>query len=75
MKITEFDEKRNTLYILTDVIMCDTKGLSMKEKSKAIQDYFNLSYEERINRSQYKDEILKEIKKHPNCQISEYSYL
>lgn len=75
MKLTEYDERTNTLYILTDAIMCDTKGLTFKEHCAAMNKHFKLSYEERIEQSKYKDQIKAEIAKHPNCKISEYSCL
>lgn len=75
MKITEYDKKTNTLYILTDAIMCDLTGLKPRERSQAIRKHFTLSYEERIEKSKYKDQIKAEIKKHPDCIISEYSTL
>lgn len=54
-----FDEKENVLYIAT----------------KILGDNFKLSYEKRIEMSQYKDEIKKEIEKHKGCKISEFTTL
>ena len=75
MRLTWFIEKDNTLYINTDAIMCDTKGMSPKERSSALSSYFKLSYEERIEKSPYKNEIKKELAKHPGCDISEFTDL
>ena len=70
-----YDAKRNTLYINTDLIMCDLNGLTVKEKSIAIRKHFALSIEERIKQSKYKNEILNEIAKYKDCEISEFSTL
>lgn len=66
MEVTWYNEKDNTLYILTSAIK--PKGLSMK---KGIE-YMNKPYKERIAESPYREEIEKELLKHPNCKISEY---
>lgn len=73
MEITEFEEKENTLYILTEAIMCDLTGMTYKERRKAMEKHFSLSYEERIELSPYKEQIKAEIAKHPNCKVSEFS--
>lgn len=73
MDFFDYDSKNNVLYINTDIILCDTKGMTPRERAKAIYKHLSLSYEERINQSKYKDVILKEIEKHPNCKISEFS--
>ena len=73
MKLVEYNERTNTLYILTDAIMCDISGMTVKERVAAMTKHFALSYEERIEQSKYKDQIKAEIAKHPNCKISEYS--
>lgn len=75
MEKFDYDSKNNILYINTEIIMCDTTGLTFKERTQAIMNYFKLSYEERINLSAYKEEILKEMAKHPHCKISEFSTL
>lgn len=75
MKIVDFDEKENTAYILTEAIMCNLNGLTYKERKEKMQKHFELSYEERIELSPYKEEIKAELKKYPNCKISEYTTL
>lgn len=70
-----YDEKTNTLYINSDIIMCDTKGMTFKERYKAMMAHFKLSMEERINLSKYKFQILDEIAKHKDCKLSEFSNL
>ncbi len=70
-----YDEKTNTLYINSDIIMCDTEGMTFKERSKAMMAHFKLSMEERINLSKYKLQILDEIAKHPGCKLSEFTNL
>lgn len=70
MKITEFSEKFNTLYILTDAIL--PKGDTIEELRKA----FKLSYSERIAlyaSDSAKAEIEKELKAHSGCKISEFT--
>lgn len=75
MQKFDYDEKTNTLYINTDIIMCDTKGMTFRERCKAMTAHFKLSMEERINLSKYKFEILDEIAKHKDCKLSEFSNL
>ena len=75
MQLTQYDERTNTLYILTDAIMCNLDGLTIKERAAAIRKHFALSYEERIEQSKYKNQIKAEIAKHPNCKLSEFSTL
>lgn len=76
-EITMYNEKENTLYILSDVILPEKpKGQLSREQLKKVmeerREYFKKSYEERIALSSYREEIMKEIEKHPNCKISEY---
>ncbi len=73
MKIVDFDEKENTVYILTETIMCDTKNMTYKERVIAMNKHFALSYDERIELSPYKEQIKAEIAKHPGCKISEFT--
>ena len=73
MQLTWYDKKRNTLYINTDAIMCDTTGMSFRERAKAMDEHFKLSYEERIEQSKYRDDIKQEIAMHPDCKLSEFS--
>ena len=71
MKNTIWGEKENTLYIRTAIIM--PKNCSREEYNKA----FDLSYPERIKRYCQEDvraEIENEIKNHPGCKISEFTY-
>lgn len=75
MEMFMYDKKRNTLYINTDIIMCNTAGMTPKERFKAMKAHFDLSMNERINLSKYKNEILKEIAKYPNCELSEFTNL
>ena len=66
MKITIYNEKENTLYILTSAIK--PNGLSLKQGV----EYMKKPYFERIEASPYKEQILAELEKHPNCKISEF---
>lgn len=65
MKKFYFDEKQNVLYINTNLII---RGNTLKQKLQ----YMKKSYSQRINDSQYKKQINDELKKHPNCVISEF---
>ena len=65
MKKFYFDEKQNVLYINTNLII---RGNTLKQKLQ----YMKKSYHERINESQYKNQINDELKKHANCIISEF---
>lgn len=66
MKVCYFDERDNTLYINTKVIL--PSGLT----SRQIGEYMRKSYEERINESSNKEFILSEMDKHPGCNLSEF---
>lgn len=70
-KITMYDDKRNTLYIATDVIM--PKVYNREEYKKA----FAMSYAERIKKyctdKDAKKEIEQELKNHKGCNISEFT--
>ena len=66
MRITYFNEKQNVLYINTNLIT--KRGRTINETLK----YFDKPYSERINESQYKEQINEELKKHPGCKISEF---
>jgi len=70
-----YDDVKNILYINTNLIMCDLRGLTPKEKSKAIMNHFRLNMGQRINLSKHKKEIIEEIKKHKGCKLSEFSTL
>ena len=65
MKKFYFDEKQNVLYINTNLII---RGNTLKQKLQ----YMKKSYSQRINDSQYKNQINDELKKHSNCIISEF---
>ena len=67
MKLSNYNQKRNTLYILTEAIL--PKNLHGKE----LRDYMSKPYSERIAESPYREQIEDEIKKYPNCIISEYT--
>lgn len=65
MKKFYFDGKQNVLFINTNLIMY---GNTVKQKL----EYMKKTYSERINNSQYKEQINNELKKHPGCLISEF---
>lgn len=65
--ITWYNEKRNTLYILTEAITPENL------KREGLREYLSKPYTERIAESPYKIQIEKELKKHPGCKISEYT--
>lgn len=71
-----FDKKSNTLYINSDIILPNTKGMSFREHCKAFDEAFKLSYEERIEKfatKEQKEKIRKALEEHKGCNISEYS--
>ena len=71
-----FDEKHNTFYIRTELILPNMKGISFQERRKIMKEAFNLSYEERLKKFCKEDtrkEIEKEISKYPGCKISEFT--
>ena len=75
MRLFNFDEKRNILYINTDVLLGDMSGMTYKEKKQYITNNFKMSYKERINNIKnvrYRDAILTELLKHKDCEISEF---
>lgn len=69
MKHTMYDEKRNTLYILTSDIM----PKNGKEWKKA----WSMSYKERIEKfctdKDVRNEIERELENHKGCKISEFT--
>ena len=73
MRHTMFDEKSNTLFIETDVIM------PKSQKEYTYKEAFKMSYMERIDAfctdPTIKEEINAELIKHPNCKISEFMYV
>lgn len=78
MRYTFFDTKRNTLYINTDVILPNTKGMSFKEHAKKYKEAFAKSYEERLQDycpQNIRVLVQTELDKHPGCKISEFSDL
>lgn len=75
MRFTHFSEKHNTLYILSDQILPNTKGMGWKDHCKAYQEAFKMPYHERIERwacEEAKREIKQEMKAHKGCKLSEY---
>ena len=46
-KYTMYSKKENALYINSDVILPDTKGMPFREHCKAYKDAFNMSYEKK----------------------------
>lgn len=73
--ITRFDSKRNTLYILTDAIMPDTRGMTYRQRNQAITDAFDLPMSQRIEffaSDENKRIIEAAIAAHPGCKLSEY---
>ena len=76
MKITMWDEKNNTLYIASSVILPNTKGMTLKQHRDEYHKAFEMSYKERIiqfaNEEQQKI-IYEEMGKHEGCKISEFS--
>lgn len=78
MRVTFYDKKTDTVYINSDLILPNTKGLPFKEHSKKTMAAFKLSYQERIKQftpEQYKKEINEAITSHEGCKISEFSDL
>ena len=73
--ITYFDSKCNTLYILTDAIMPDTRGMTYRQRYQAIEDAFDLPMSQRIEMfASDKNRRIREseIAAHPGCKLSEY---
>lgn len=75
MKYTQFDKRLNTLYINSNVILPNVRGLGYKEHGEMLGKAFTMSYIERIEAyasEEAKAEIYKEMKKHEGCKISEF---
>lgn len=76
MRIYYFNEKENTIYINTNVLLGNMNGMTLKDKRKYIGENFKLTYEERIQRvkdAKFKEAILKALSEHIGCEISEFS--
>lgn len=74
-KYTMYSKKENVLYILSDVILPNTKGMALKERIKANNDAFRMSYEKRLEvfcPENIRKEIQVEINNHPGCVLSEF---
>lgn len=69
MKLTIYCEVEDTLYIREDGI---TPPDVLANWSKWIE-YQGLTYEERIEKSPYKEEIEKALAKHKGCKIRTYN--
>lgn len=71
-----YSEKENTFYIRTELILPNTKGLPFKETFKKNSEAFKMTYEERLKSfcpKEIRNEIKKELKKYPGCNISEFT--
>lgn len=70
-----FSERDNTFYINSDLIFPNTKGLPFKEHCKKYDEAFKMTYDERLKKfcpKEIRNEIKKEMKKYPNCKVSEF---
>lgn len=79
-KYSWYSEKYNTLYILSKLILPNTKGMDFKSHCKAYEEAFKMPYEKRIEKFCPKDikpALMKEIKdckkQHKDCKLSEYT--
>ncbi len=78
MRYTFFDTKRDTLYINSNLILPDTKGMKFRDHCKKYDEAFAKSYEERLQEYCPQDirvQIQEELDKHPGCKISEFDDL
>lgn len=73
MKLTDYDEKENVLYIRSQAILPDTTQMTRQEQREAYEKWFAMGYEKRIDLSPYKDQIKAEIAKHEGCKLSEFT--
>lgn len=75
-RYTEFDEKRNTLYILSDCILPNTLGMTAVARHKAYDEAFKMSYPERLEKfcknPEVKKVIQEDIAAHEGCHLSEF---
>ena len=71
-----FDNKRNTLYINSNLMLPKQKGGWSREWSTAVKEAFKLSYKERLEKycpEDIREQIRQEIKAHKGCKISEFT--
>lgn len=73
-----YNEKNDTFYINSDLMLPNTIGMSFKEHKKAFMDAFKLSYEDRLKKfcpAETRKLIQQELKKHKGCEVSEFSFV
>ena len=75
-RYTEFDEKRNTLYILSDYLLPNTLGMTVVARRRAYDEAFKMSYPERLEKfcknPEVKKAIQTDIEAHKGCKLSEF---
>jgi hypothetical protein len=70
-----YSKKENVLYILSDVISPNTKGMALKERIEVNKNACRMSYEKRLEMfcsDNIRKEIQVEINNHPGCILSEF---
>lgn len=74
-KYTMFDEKKNTLYINSDLLLPNTTGMDFKTRHKEYDKAFKMDYMTRLEKfcpENVKPIVKAEIEKHKGCKFSEY---
>ena len=74
-RYTMYSRKDNTVYINSDVILPDTKGMSFREHCKAYDEAFKMDYRKRLQEfcpDNIRKEIEADLDSHPGCKISEF---
>lgn len=77
MGYTNFSTKDNTLYILSDQLLPNTKGMSFRDHCKAYDEAFKLDMLKRLElygNEACKKEVAEQLKLHEGCKISEFCY-
>lgn len=73
---TTFDEKRNTLYIATDEMLPDTKGMSVQDRRKAYDAAYAMDYAKRLELygcEACKKEVAEQMEAHKGCKLNEFT--
>lgn len=74
---TMYDEKTNTLYILTDELLPEVKGMSVQDRRRAYDAAYAMDYAKRLELygcDACKKEVSEQMEAHKGCRLNEFSF-